>query len=259
MSSAIFKNGTIYFHKFSTQFIFIVSGNWKRRVNLIYCVLHTFGWFLHSFDLGITQRCCMIFVNKSWKQHPTKGCCMLFGTNLGTITLQNSRCIPIYLHLANHSRMSSKKCWALLEKKGPTHKLYSPMDSYSWTCQGSLTSKNLHSSALCVHWVPSRELIKGDCWLGEMAKERVKELELLTHLDYCDVHKQESPFKRFIHYSLLFSTEDVSIKKKNPVLAISLVRSKRHKFYLLLWWLNNIFVLIRILDEANPIFFRIRF
>ena len=38
------------------------------------------------------------------------------------------------------------------------------MDSYTWTHQCWLISKNLASSALCRHWMPSRALIKRCPW-----------------------------------------------------------------------------------------------
>ena len=51
-------------------------------------------------------------------------------------------------HLTKHSSKMNKTYWALLEKKGQSHKGGFPMDSYRWTHQCWMTSKNLHSSAL---------------------------------------------------------------------------------------------------------------
>ena len=67
---------------------------------------------------------------------------------------------PLVSHLINHSSKISKTCWALLEKKGQTHKQGSSMSANTWIEQCWLTSKD--SSTLCKHWMPSKELTKSD-------------------------------------------------------------------------------------------------
>ena len=47
----------------------------------------------------------------------------------------------------------SKTGWALLEKKGWTHKQHSLIDYYTWTHQCGLSNKNLYSSILRAGWV----------------------------------------------------------------------------------------------------------
>ena len=53
---------------------------------------------------------------------------------------------PLTSHLTNHPSKTSKKC---LGTAGEV------MHSYTWTHQGWLISKNLHSSTLCEHLMPS--------------------------------------------------------------------------------------------------------
>ena len=75
----------------------------------------------------------------------TQWCCVLFRTNPRSDTLQNSSCMDIYLPSCKPSK-TSRRCCALLEKKGQIHKWYSSMDSYTWIHQCWLTNKNLDTS-----------------------------------------------------------------------------------------------------------------
>ena len=66
-------------------------------------------------------------------------------------------------HLTSHSHKTNKTCWELLEKWRWTHN-QSSLDFYIWICHCKPTSKKLHSSALCRHWMLSKGLTKSDGW-----------------------------------------------------------------------------------------------
>ena len=83
-------------------------------------------------------------LNKSWKQHPT-----------------NSSYTTIYLPFHKPSQKGKQNMLGTTGE-GQTHKQHSPTNSY--TCQCWLSSKNLHSSALCRHRVQSRRLTKCNSW-----------------------------------------------------------------------------------------------
>ena len=51
---------------------------------------------------------------------------------------------PLTSHLTSHQSKSSKANWALLARRGRTHRQHSPMDSYTWTHQSLLTGQNIH-------------------------------------------------------------------------------------------------------------------
>ena len=55
--------------------------------------------------------------------------------------------------------------------EGQTPMQCSFMESCIWMCQCWLTSKDLHTSALCGHWMQSRRPTRSDEWLGWMAGE----------------------------------------------------------------------------------------
>ena len=82
---------------------------------------------------------------------------------------------PLTSHLTNHPSKTNRTCWALLEKQGRTHKWRSPVDSYTWThwCW-PISQTNIHTSALCGHWMPFREFTKTIETGGE--KQRVKRI-----------------------------------------------------------------------------------
>ena len=83
---------------------------------------------------------------------------------------------PLTSHHANHPSKASKTCWTLLGKWGQTQKRYSPLDFYTCTHQWWLTSKNLDSSILCNHCMPSRALIKNNGQQGLIAWESQRDL-----------------------------------------------------------------------------------
>ena len=45
------------------------------------------------------------------------------------------------------------------------------MNYYTWTHQCWLTSKDLYTSALCRHWMPSRGAARTNRWEGWIARE----------------------------------------------------------------------------------------
>ena len=55
---------------------------------------------------------------------------------------------PPVSHLTNRSSKTNKMCGTQLNKQGRIHKGLSQIDSYTWTCQCRVTSKNLLTSAL---------------------------------------------------------------------------------------------------------------
>ena len=95
---------------------------------------------------------------------------MMFWTNPGRNSLQNSSCSATYLPSHKPSK-TNKTCWAQLEKKEQAHKQCSLMDSYTWTHQYWLTSKDLHTSALCGHRMQFRRPAKSDRWQRQMVRE----------------------------------------------------------------------------------------
>ena len=82
----------------------------------------------------------------------TQECQVLFWTNPGKSTSQNSTCIAIHLssHFINHPSKMCKTWWALMETQEQTHKQCFLMDSYTWTHQCWPTSKN-YIHQLCVN------------------------------------------------------------------------------------------------------------
>ena len=80
----------------------------------------------------------------------TQECYMLFWTNPGSNTPQNSSCTVT--HLPSHKPLNKTNknaghCWR-----------NSLLDSYTWTCQCWPTSKDWsHTLALCGHWMQSRK------------------------------------------------------------------------------------------------------
>ena len=75
---------------------------------------------------------------------------------LSAILNKSCSCIATYFPSCWPSSKKSRKYWTLLKKKGQTHQGCSIMDSFTWTHQFWLISKNLHSLALGRHWVLSR-------------------------------------------------------------------------------------------------------
>ena len=106
-----------------------------------------------SSKLELWQYYCMVTPLRA-----TQECCMLFQTNPGSNKTPSVQLL--ISHLTNHLSKRIKTCWTLLEKQGQNHRRPSPMDSYTWTQQYGPISKNLHSSALCRHWVQSRWLTR---------------------------------------------------------------------------------------------------
>ena len=92
---------------------------------------------------------------------------------------------PLTTHLTNHPNITRKTHWALLENEEQTHKQCSPFESYIWTHQCWPTSKNLHSLALCKHWLLSKGFTKCYGWKKDDERES-KEFILLALLDYVD-------------------------------------------------------------------------
>ena len=70
-------------------------------------------------------------------------CCVPFGTNLGSSTLQNGRYTTTHLPSQKTSK-TNKTYWILLKKQGQTHKRHSPVDSNTWTHQCWQTNKKLY-------------------------------------------------------------------------------------------------------------------
>ena len=101
--------------------------------------------------------------NKFWKQHPTKK--LLYG------------------HLPPISQTIQER-WA----KHARH-YWRSKDELIWTpTYGHITldepEKNLHSLALCRHWIPSRELTKSDSRWGQMSSESWRNPAHLDNDDY---------------------------------------------------------------------------
>ena len=64
---------------------------------------------------------------------------------------------------ASHPTNLPRKAGTTLQgKKGGTHKQRSLMGSDTWIQKYWPTTKNVHLSALCRHWMSSRELIEND-------------------------------------------------------------------------------------------------
>ena len=106
----------------------------------------------------------------------TQGCCVLFWTNTGSSTLQ-----LLYVHLLPISQ-------TLLGIAGGSE-WHSPMDFYTRTYQCWPTSKNLHSSALCGHWMLFKGLMCGGWW-GQIARENQR--NLCCQLDNDDANMSSS-------------------------------------------------------------------
>ena len=71
-------------------------------------------------------------------------CYMLFWTNPGSSTQQNSSCTATCFPSHKPYNKTKKTYRTLLEKQGRTHKKYSLIHSCSWMCQCWPISKDLH-------------------------------------------------------------------------------------------------------------------
>ena len=69
---------------------------------------------------------------------------------------------PLVSHFKNHSSQMNKTCWALLEKQTRIQNQGSPGDSHRWTHQCWPTNKDIFTSVLCQHEMPSRRPTKSN-------------------------------------------------------------------------------------------------
>ena len=67
---------------------------------------------------------------------------------------------PLTSYLTNLVSKTNKTCWAWPEKKGRTQTQRSLKYSPTWMCWS--TSKGLHISTLCWHWMQSRRPAESD-------------------------------------------------------------------------------------------------
>ena len=108
----------------------------------------------------------MNYLEKKWNGNYR----ILFWTNPWSSTQQNSRRGAIS-HLTKYQSKMYKTYWALMMKKGQTHKGSFPTDYYTWTHQCCLLNKDLHSLIMCRHRILSRRLAKSNGQLGQMTKD----------------------------------------------------------------------------------------
>ena len=124
------------------------------------CV-HTIVW-LHCVDFkkhqekmldGNYRRMLHVVLNKSLQQHQSK---------------QQMYCYlpPISQTIQIRWARHAGHCWGSKD----INKQHSPKESSTWTHQCELTSKNLHSSTLCRHWIPSRGPVMSDGQYGQMVR-----------------------------------------------------------------------------------------
>ena len=121
----------LYGHLFPILKIILVR--WTRYV--VHC------WRIR--DKFISNICPL---NKSWKQNPTK-------------QQLHAHLLPILKTILVRWTRHVEHCWRIRDEFVSG---FCPLNFYTWTNQCWMTSKNLHSSALCRQRVPSRRLAQRD-------------------------------------------------------------------------------------------------
>ena len=100
------------------------------------------------------------------------------------------------------SHFTNKKCKALLEKQGQTHKWCPLIDTYAWMYQWCPTSKDLHSSVLCGCRMQLRRPTKSCGWWRCMLRERERESQKIPCCQHNFMMMQVFP-KSDIAFNLL--------------------------------------------------------
>ena len=136
---------------------------------------------------------------------------MLFWTNPGSSTLQNSSYKATYLLSYKPSKLdqqeNSEHCWRSKDK----HKQYSPMDFYTWTRQCWSTSKNFYSLDLCRDWMLSRGPYRHALMMMYMTKYvwnlcNFKRIFLILVIYFWLAYSGWTIFSLFLMFTLLFSS-----------------------------------------------------
>ena len=109
---------------------------------------------------------CLYTDETNWEKarlelHKTAVCCL--EQILGVVAYKTAAVRPLTSHPTNHPNKTSKTYWALLLRRGRTHKRCSLMNSYTRAHQCCSTRKDLYRSALCGHWMQSM----GPAWSDE--------------------------------------------------------------------------------------------
>ena len=95
-----------------------------------------------------------------WQLHINAACCF---EQIVDETLYKTAAVRLLTsHLSSHHSRTSKS--------RQTHNRRFFMESYTWTYKCWSTSKNLHSSALCGHWMQFSGLLKGDSHFRRIAR-----------------------------------------------------------------------------------------
>ena len=84
--------------------------------------------------------------------------------------------LPLTFHLENYLSKTNKTCEIMLDEQGQIYERHFLIDCYTRTSQWWPTIKNLHTSALCGHWMRSRGPTRNGRRLCRIARERVREL-----------------------------------------------------------------------------------